>query len=150
MLRVRSPLQLPAACQRAIHTQSVQPQRRARASKKPCSVECSPIEAILWPVISRRWPNARREYKPLANRKFRIDIAFPSYRLGIEADGWQYHGKFLRDHQRDRERRNLLVLNGWRILHYTAKDIRKDMDKIIEQIERALQISNGLNGTGSN
>jgi very-short-patch-repair endonuclease len=139
MLRVHSVSQLPSSCQRAIKAQSTSKKRRGRDAKSPYSLECSPIEALLCPAISDRWRSARREYKPLANRNFLIDIAFPEHLLAIEADGWQYHGKFLRDHKRDRERQNLLVLGGWRFLRYTAKDIRTNMDLIMQQVDLALQ-----------
>lgn len=139
MFHVRHQHQLPASCQRAISAQtSNTSKQRGRSRKTPISLECSPIEAILWPTISRCWPEARREYKALPNRKFLVDIAFPEQLLAIEADGWQYHGKFLRDHQRDRERSNLLVLHGWRILHYTAKDIHQNLEGIIRQVEQAM------------
>lgn len=141
MFRVSSVSQLPSSCQRAISAQSSSKKRRGRDAKLPYSLECSPIEALLWPAISDRWRNARREYKPLANRKILIDIAFPEHLLAIEADGWQYHGKFLKDHQRDRERQNLLVLEGWRFLRYTAKDIRTNMDLIMQQVDQALRHS---------
>ncbi len=70
------------------------------------------------------WPECVWELEgAIPGRKFQIDIAFPTHKLAIELDGHTAHShkdKF----QRDRERQNLLTLNGWRILRFTAKDAR--------------------------
>jgi very-short-patch-repair endonuclease len=71
-------------------------------------------------------------------RKFRIDIAFPNQWLAIEMDGWQYHGKYLADFKRDREKQNLLTLNGWRILRFTASDVNNHLERSLDIIENAL------------
>ncbi len=59
----------------------------------------------------------------IPGRRFRIDIAFPDYRIAVEVDGWQYHGQHKGDFQRDRDRQNLLVLHRWRLLRFTAGDL---------------------------
>lgn len=71
-------------------------------------------------------------------RRFRIDLAFPEEWLAVEVDGWQYHGRMKGDFDRERERQNLLTLEGWRILRYPAGLIRADLDRVIRQIAAAL------------
>ena len=73
--------------------------------------------------------------RPLPDRKYRIDIAFPEIMLAIEVDGFNHHGKFLADFKRDRERQILLTLNGWRILRFSAGAIRQDVEHCLAMIE---------------
>ena len=95
---------------------------------------------ILWAAVNRRWPDrAMREYaKMVPGRKIRGDIAFPDDRLVVEVDGWRYHGKYLTDFRRDRERQNLLTIAGWRILRFTAGAIRIDTNACCALIALAL------------
>jgi very-short-patch-repair endonuclease len=51
--------------------------------------------------------------------EFRLDAAYPRYRIGIEYQGWDPHrtrSAFDADHRRDR----LLTLAGWSILYFTS------------------------------
>lgn len=103
-------------------------------------VDNSLIQKMLWNEVKLRWPElAEAEYKnAVPGRKFRLDIAIPSVKLAIEVDGWAYHGKFKEDFTKDRIRQNLLVINGWRILRFTANQVRTEMPMCIEQIESAI------------
>lgn len=66
-------------------------------------------------------------------------MAFVDVRVGIEVDGWQYHGKFKRGFHRDREKRNLLVINGWSLMSFTAKQILQDPGAVLDMIDMALR-----------
>ncbi len=82
---------------------------------------------------------AVREHEGVVpDRKFRIDIAFPDALLAVEIDGWEWHGKHKGVFTRDRERQNLLTLNGWRILIFTAGQIRENVNFCVEQIRIAV------------
>ncbi len=95
----------------------------------------------LWCKVKHKWPEAVSEYKgAVPGRKFRIDIAFPDCKLAVEVDGWQYHGRLLADFKRCRARQNLLALNGWVILRFTASEIYSDVDRVVEHINDALQM----------
>lgn len=52
--------------------------------------------------------------------RYEVDFALPELKIGIEVDGWQYHGKhkeaFLRDRQKDFE----IKTNGWVLLRLQA------------------------------
>lgn len=92
----------------------------------------------LWRAL-QQLPGAVQEFAgAIPDRKFRLDVAFPAQKLCIEVDGWEWHGKYKADFQRDRERQNLLTLNGWRILRFTASDIRNQIDSCVAMVESAL------------
>lgn len=107
--------------------------RRVRGRRGPTPHD------LLWTEVSRRWPQAEREYPVLPGRRFRADIAFPGANLVVEVDGWQHHGRFLRDFRKDRERQNLLTLAGWRILRIPAGDILMDLQACCVLISLAIK-----------
>lgn len=99
---------------------------------------------LLWRAVSAHYVSARREYAAaVPERRFRIDIAITARRVAIEVDGWAFHGRHKGDFVRDRERQNLLVLQGWRVLRFTAGQVRKDLDGVLETIRSAC--ANGRN-----
>lgn len=84
---------------------------------------------ILWAAVIREFPFAEKEKEGIIpGRGFRADIAFPDQKISIEVDGWEWHGKHKGDFIRDRCRQNLFVMQGWRVLRYTAGQIRNEMD----------------------
>jgi predicted transcriptional regulator of viral defense system len=62
-----------------------------------------------------------QQYRARAGgRTFKIDLAYPAVRRGIELDGWQFHhGRSAFD--QDRARANLLVAHGWTLLRFTSR-----------------------------
>lgn len=97
---------------------------------------------ILWGAVSAIFEDAVREFEnAVPDRKYRLDIALPAKRLAIEVDGWEWHGKHKGDFIRDRERQNLLTLHGWRILRFTAGQIRRDTNACVEMILTASETS---------
>lgn len=63
-----------------------------------------------------------REYRFLADRKFRFDFALVPVKIAVEIDGGVHRIK-----QRwttDREKGNLALLTGWRVLHVDAVQVR--------------------------
>lgn len=97
---------------------------------------------ILWAAIIQEFPFAEKEKEGIVpGRGFRADIAFPDQKISVEVDGWEWHGKHKGDFIRDRHRQNLFVLQGWRVLRYTAGQIRKEMDTYcLPQIRAALAL----------
>jgi very-short-patch-repair endonuclease len=109
---------------------SVLPARRRAQGTMP--------DEVLWRAVSAARPGAEREYQgAVPGRRFRIDIALADEKVAIEIDGWQYHGKFKSAHQADRERQNLLAVQGWLILRFTAGQIFKDMTGVLTTIDAA-------------
>lgn len=62
-----------------------------------------------------------RQYKlNLDGYRFRLDFAYPKYKLYIEADGFKYHssdGNFIND----RRRQNILSIHGWQVIRLTPR-----------------------------
>src|SRR5262245_1384575 len=65
-----------------------------------------------------------REYRFLPGRRFRFDFALePLYRsIAVEVDGVVHRIKA--QFQRDREKHNLALIAGWRVLHVSPDDVR--------------------------
>ncbi|WP_405059787.1 hypothetical protein OG474_44635 [Kribbella sp. NBC_01505] len=66
----------------------------------------------------------------------RIDLAHPGLRLGLEADGFEYHG-FRQALVRDCRRQVGLTVRGWRILRFSWEDIRYDGQWVVSSVRRA-------------
>jgi very-short-patch-repair endonuclease len=68
-----------------------------------------------------------------------VDVLFPGERLIVELDGWDVHGTRLA-FETDRRRRNELVLAGYRVLNFTARQLRDDPAWVVQTIRRALVV----------
>lgn len=107
-----------------------------------------PEEDKLSPPHKKLWSHAKirlarhnptLEYKgSVPGRKFRIDIAFPERLLAVEVDGHRSHGKHRIGFEKDREKQNLLTLNGWKILRFSGREILQNIEGVISTIEEAL------------
>ena len=68
-----------------------------------------------------------REYQAIPGRKFRFDFCFREARLLIEINGGTYsggaHGRGV-GINRDYEKGNLAVLNGWKVLSFDTKQVK--------------------------
>lgn len=88
------------------------------------------IERIL---TSLNIPAPKKEYKFYAERKWRIDYAFPDIKLAIEIEGgiWN-NGRHNRAKGfiKDMEKYNKLTELGWRLLRYQPSNI--DFDQIVK------------------
>lgn len=67
----------------------------------------------------------------------RLDMAWPSVRLAVEADGREFHDTPDALY-RDRHRANDVVLAGWRILRFTWADLQRRPEWVIAQVRRAI------------
>ncbi|MDQ3156045.1 MAG: DUF559 domain-containing protein [Actinomycetota bacterium] len=54
----------------------------------------------------------------------RGDMVYFGYKVLVEYDGWQ-HERDARQRQRDRERREALEANGWRVIVITSEDLKR-------------------------
>ena len=68
---------------------------------------------------------------------YRVDVLFAASRLVIEVDGWEVHGT-RQAFEADRRRRNDIVLAGYRVLNFTARQIRDDPGWVVATIRHAL------------
>lgn len=113
--------------------------KRGGKSAAQRAMEADAPAPRLWAAVSHI-PGAHREFpNAVPGRRFKLDVAFPEKKLCIEIDGWEWHGKHKGDFQRDRERQNLLTVHGWRILRFTASDVRQNMDRCLALVNTALE-----------
>ena len=86
------------------------------------------------------------EFVYIPNRKFRLDIAFPEWRVGLEVQG----GLFIKAAhstgagiRRDMEKRNLGILEGWSVLECEPENVC--MAETAWMIKMALQLKGWKN-----
>lgn len=75
-------------------------------------------------------PIPEREYKFHPTRKWRLDFAWPEYRLAVEIEGGAYKkGRHNRPvgFIKDMEKYNSLTLSGWYLLRFIPDKINYDM-----------------------
>lgn len=95
----------------------------------------SMLEDELFRVLLRGGlPEPVRQYEVAG---VRLDGAYPDIRLGIEADSRIWHGGRL-DVQRNSDKGNVLVAQGWRVLHFTAGDVRRRPSYVVGSVAREL------------
>lgn len=73
----------------------------------------------------------------------RLDLAYPHCRLGIEYDGRIVHSAALA-FSRDRERQNELLLAGWTLLRFVARDVLWRPQYVVRQVDDVLAAHAGL------
>lgn len=80
-----------------------------------------------------------REYHAIPGRRFRFDFAWRKERLLVEINGGTYsggaHGRGV-GINRDYEKGNLAVLNGWKVLSFDTKQVKSG--EALEVVERLL------------
>lgn len=88
---------------------------------------------------AKKLPRPVPEYRFHDTRKFRLDYAWPEFRVGLEVDGGVWtggaHGRGT-GIVRDQEKTNLAAGEGWRILRCTPSKLATI--GTIEHIARAL------------
>jgi very-short-patch-repair endonuclease len=68
----------------------------------------------------------------------RLDLAWPGYRLDVEADGVGVHGAPAALYA-DRQRQNLLAGLGWTVLRFTWEDLRERSGEVARVVAAALR-----------
>lgn len=113
------------------------------------------IELILRKEIWSRGYRYRKNYKKLIGKP---DIVLTKYKIAIFCDSEFWHGKnycestdrigtnadywkqkILRNIERDREVTEQLTKDGWTVLRFWEKEIKKEFDKCMFIIEKAIQ-----------
>ena len=85
----------------------------------------------------------------VAGRHVRIDVAYPDRRVAIEGDGFEFHSD--RDvFESDRTRQNALVLDGWRVLRFTWRQICCEPERVALEIGAALRRTCVTTARGAN
>ena len=74
----------------------------------------------------------------VGGRRVWLDACYVDERIAIEVDGRAYH-LMSEDWEDDLDRQNAIVLDGWLVLRFTARDIRERPDAVIAALRRALE-----------
>jgi very-short-patch-repair endonuclease len=111
------------------------------------------------PRLTRSWGERRllsliREAGlpvPLTNRLlrgFNVDALWPDLKLVVEVDGYEFHGD--RDaFENDRARDAILVAHGYRVLRFTARQLRDQPLLVLGQLAAALALASDTNARTS-
>lgn len=100
----------------------------------------SPLEQSLKAQITRlQLPEPTLEYRFHPERRWRFDFAWPEYMLAVEVEGGTWtNGRHSRGSgfADDAEKYNEAVMLGWRVLRFTADQVRSGT--AVKTIERAV------------
>jgi very-short-patch-repair endonuclease len=77
------------------------------------------------------------QYVVGGNPNLRVDGAFPTIKLAIEADGETWH-RGTDKQEKDRRRDVALQQQGWIVIRFTDREIEEKTDQVIEVIRRAI------------
>ena len=88
------------------------------------------------------------EYKPIPNRRYQTDAAWPSVKVAVEIDGGNWMAKLVRGRcvcvgrhtqSADYEKLNLMQLHGWRVLRFTPAMLKRDPAACIAQVVELIE-----------
>lgn len=100
----------------------------------------SPLEARVLRLLKRSGlpaPARQHEVRPANGRRRYLDFAWPSIKLAVEADGYQWHSS-RSAWERDRRRLRELSDLGWEVLSVTHGDLQRP-DDFLRALRRAHQ-----------
>ncbi len=74
-----------------------------------------------------------------------VDAVWPAQKVVVEIDSWRFHGD--RDaFENDRARDAVLVAHGYRVLRFTARQLRDQPLLVLGQLAAALALASEMNG----
>lgn len=123
------------------------------------------IELRLRKALWREGIRYRKNYKKLPGKP---DIAITKYRIAVFCDSDFWHGydwenrnqriksnrgywvpKIERNMQRDKEVTTQLQRDGWVVLRFWEWQIRKNLDKCVDDVKNAIASADGKEGGGA-
>ena len=122
--------------------QGDEPKSRRQKRKEQTQRKMSSLESAFaaWAQVAAL-PPWETEYRFSEERKFRLDFAWPAEKVGVELEGGIFsggrHGRGA-GIQGDIEKNNHALLKGWRVLRYSAVDLRDRPLVVIEEVKAAL------------
>ena len=66
-----------------------------------------------------------------------VDLAYPDLRIAIEIDGYRWHSTPAQK-RRDEQRQNRLILLGWRVLRFSASEVRRHPARVAALVRQAV------------
>lgn len=108
------------------------PREAIESALKPEPSFDSPLEESFWAELKRRPRPALAGLVPQHPvDRYRIDFALPDRKIGVELDGFTYHGS--KDaFNADRARQRNLELAGWRIIRFTGDEVRSNVAHCVD------------------
>lgn len=73
----------------------------------------------------------------VGGRRFYLDIAFPDLKVAIEVDG-KIHATDLQVFESDRQRQNLLLIDGWQVLRFTWRRLIDEPQAVVDEVRAVL------------
>jgi hypothetical protein len=78
------------------------------------------------------------ELVAIPGRRIRFDAALPRYKVGIEMDGWEFHGKYLKDFKKDRDKALTVQEEGWIVLWVSREMAVEQTEETIGRLKKML------------
>jgi hypothetical protein len=133
----------PALLEHVIQTELLAPLAEGtRTTKEGLSKEAKLRAKFLERCRAAHLPIPETEYRFHPVRKWRLDFAWPKYKVALESDG----GTFVRGrhttgpgHAADIEKRNDATLRRWMVLNVVSSKLNSD--ETIQMIRRALDVA---------
>lgn len=95
----------------------------------------------LWQLVKTAYPDAEEDKSGLVpGRKYESDIFIDRLKLCIELDGWTSHGRYKEGFTRDRQKDRLLLLNGFRVVRFTAGEVLKNSSLVMETLNKVVEV----------
>jgi very-short-patch-repair endonuclease len=131
---------LRAALERSPPTRKGRSVLRSLLDAYPERITDSALEVRVWRLLRESGlPRPVRQHEIRSRGRFvaRVDFAYPSAMLAIEADSRRFHSN-ARDWQRDLVRQNALVRLGWTVYRITWGDVASRGHRIADDIATLL------------
>ena len=99
------------------------------------------LESRFWQLVVEDGLPAPVRNHPLLveGRRLWLDACYVAERIAIELDGRAYH-VMSEDWEDDLSRQNAIVLDGWLVLRFTARDLRERPEAVVASVRRALSL----------
>ncbi|WP_068875963.1 MULTISPECIES: endonuclease domain-containing protein [unclassified Phenylobacterium] len=94
-------------------------------------------EVILWSRLKRLREQGFAFRRQFPFRGYFLDFACLSYRLVIEVDGGQHNEERQAEHDAVRDR--ILERHGFRVLRFTAGEVRRNLGSVMDRVACALE-----------
>jgi very-short-patch-repair endonuclease len=101
----------------------------------------SDLEDKLWATLKHNEILAERQWKIIVQKhNYYLDFAVfcKLGKLAIETDGYTYHYDDRNQIDYDTWRHNEIEMDGWRLLHYTTRQVRDDWTPYLSQIQKVV------------
>ncbi|MEO8694692.1 MAG: DUF559 domain-containing protein [Acidimicrobiales bacterium] len=98
----------------------------------------SDLETLLFRILREGGvPEPVRQFDVrVGDATYRLDVAYPTLKIFIEGDGFGTHST-RSSFETDRDRQNLLVIEGWLPLRFTWRVLCHNPRRVVAQVSRA-------------